>query len=217
MGYNRQQQKSTFHIVPKLLFSHCGISVDPALFTAARTIFPDELHHSLDHETDAPDAPPSPPSTEGHGRQKSSAALRSFEPSAFLARISAPMSQATADVISNVRGHYNVPDRDQLARVEDTRWYRAGLKPASECWPFPYKKYHGFNREDSFFTRPPGIERFVPSPDNVWYGRLKHLFTLSVHIDEQAEPVELECAYVSFCYEIKLRYPVMYSNRSRGP
>ena len=35
-------------------------------------------------------------------------------------------------------------------------------------------------------------------------GRLKLLFTLAVHIDGQVEPVELECACVSFCYEIEL-------------
>ena len=60
--------------------------------------------------------------------------------------------------------------------------------------------YYGYNREDFVFTRPPGVERFVLSPDNVWYGRLKLLFTISVKIDT----VDLECAYVSFCYEIKL-------------
>ena len=38
------------------------------------------------------------------------------------------MSQATADVISDVRGHYNVPDEDQAAGVEDIGCYRAGLK-----------------------------------------------------------------------------------------
>jgi hypothetical protein len=54
------------------------------------------------------------------------------------------------------------------------------------------------------FTGPPGVERFVLSPDNVWYGRLKLLFTISVKIDGQDEPVDLECAYVAFCYEIKL-------------
>ena len=48
------------------------------------------------------------------------------------------------------------------------------------------------------------LERFVLSPDNVWYGRLKLRFTISVKIDGQDEPVDLECAYVSFCYEIKL-------------
>ena len=39
---------------------------------------------------------------------------------------------------------------------------------------------------------------------HVWYGRLKLLFTMSVKIDGQEEPVDIECAYVSFCYEIKL-------------
>ena len=48
------------------------------------------------------------------------------------------------------------------------------------------------------------MEAFVLSPDNVWYGRLKLLFTLSVEIDDQDEPVDLKCAYVSFCYEIKI-------------
>lgn len=73
-----------------------------------------------------------------------------------------------------------------------------------QCWPFPGKQYHGYNREDFVFTRPPGVERFVLNPDNVWYGRLKLLFTISVQMDGQDEPVDLECAYVAFCYEIKL-------------
>ena len=54
------------------------------------------------------------------------------------------------------------------------------------------------------FTRPPGVERFVLNPDNVWYGRLKLLFTILVQIDSQDQPVDLKCAYVTFCYEIKL-------------
>jgi len=70
-----------------------------------------------------------------------------------------------------------------------------------QCWPFPN---HGYNREDFVFTCPPGVERFELSLDNVWYGQLKLLFTMSVKIDGQEEPVDIECAYVSFCYEIKL-------------
>ena len=66
------------------------------------------------------------------------------------------------------------------------------------------KKYYGYNREDFVFTRAPGVERFNLSPDNVWYGRLKLLFSISVQVDGQSEPVEIECAYVSFCDEIKL-------------
>ncbi len=52
-----------------------------------------------------------------------------------------------------------------------------------QCWPFPGKLYHGYNREDFVFTRPPGVERFVLNPDNVWYCRLKLLFTILVQID----------------------------------
>jgi len=82
----------------------------------------------MEHDPEAPEAPLSPPSPEMHCRQKSSAALRSFHPSAFLARISAPMSQAIVDVISDVRGHYDVPDGDQAPGVDDTGGYRAGMK-----------------------------------------------------------------------------------------
>ena len=73
-----------------------------------------------------------------------------------------------------------------------------------QCWPFPSRQFHGFHWEDFVFTRPPGVERFVLSPDNVWYGRLKLLFTISVRVDGKDEPIEIECAYVAFCYDIKL-------------
>ena len=72
-----------------------------------------------------------------------------------------------------------------------------------QCWPFPNRTYHGYNREDLVFT-PPGVGQFVLSADNVWYGRLQLLFTMSVKTDGQEEPVDIVCAYVSFCYEIKL-------------
>ena len=73
-----------------------------------------------------------------------------------------------------------------------------------QCWPFPDKPLQGYNREDFIFTRPPGVERFVLSPENVWYGRLKLLFSMTVNIDGQRETVDIESAHVSFCYEIKL-------------
>ena len=79
-----------------------------------------------------------------------------------------------------------------------------------QCWPFPKRTYHGYNREDFVFTHPPGVEQFVLGPDNVWYGRLKLLFSISVKIDGQNEPVDIECAYVSFCYEIKLELSGTY-------
>ena len=48
------------------------------------------------------------------------------------------MSQATADVISgDARSHFDVPDGDQAARVEDTGWYIAGQKlPLFPCLLF---------------------------------------------------------------------------------
>jgi hypothetical protein len=51
---------------------------------------------------------------------------------------------------------------------------------------------------------------FVLNTDNIWYGQLKLLFIMSVKIDGKEEPVDKECAYVSFCYEIKLEPSGMY-------
>ena len=73
-----------------------------------------------------------------------------------------------------------------------------------QCCPFPNRTHRGYNREDFVFTRQPGVERFVLNQDSVWYGRLKLLFKIAVKIDGQEEPVEIECAYASFCYEIML-------------
>jgi hypothetical protein len=70
--------------------------------------------------------------------------------------------------------------------------------------------YHVYNREDFDFTRPPGVERFVLNPDNIWHGRLMLLFSMSVKIDGKEGPVDTECTYISFCYEIKLEPSGMY-------
>ena len=51
---------------------------------------------------------------------------------------------------------------------------------------------------------PPGVELFVLSPKNFWYRRLKLLFTMTVNIYDQQDPVDIECIYVSFRYEMKL-------------
>ena len=64
---------------------------------------------------------------------------------------------------------------------------------------------HGYTWEDFVLTRPPGLEWFVLSPDNAWYGLLKLLLTMTVKIDGQLEHVDIECAYVSFRDEIKLQ------------
>ena len=66
--------------------------------------------------------------------------------------------------------------------------------------------------EKTAFTRPPGIEHFVLGPDNlnIWYSRLKLLFSISVEIDGQEDAVDIKCAYVSFCYEIRQEPSGMY-------
>ena len=62
-----------------------------------------------------------------------------------------------------------------------------------QCWPFPDMKFFDYNREDFVFIRPPGVEAFVLKPDNVWYGRVRLLFSISVHTDTSPAPVELRC------------------------
>ena len=80
-----------------------------------------------------------------------------------------------------------------------------------QCWPFPEQQYYGFNREDFVFVRPPGVERFVLAPENVWYGKLRLLFKINVHAYHCPQPVELDCAFISFCYEINLESSGMLS------
>jgi hypothetical protein len=65
-------------------------------------------------------------------------------------------------------------------------------------------EYYASNREDPVLVRPPGIDRFELMPDNVWYGRIKLLFSSSVQSDVTVESTKIDCAYVSFCYEIQL-------------
>jgi hypothetical protein len=64
--------------------------------------------------------------------------------------------------------------------------------------------YYAANREDYVFVRPPGVTKFELTPDNVWYGRIKLLFSISVQSDVSVESTKIDCAYVSFCYEIEL-------------
>ena len=72
------------------------------------------------------------------------------------------------------------------------------------CFPFPGMEYYASNREDPVLVRPPGIDRFELTPDNVWYGRIKLLFSISVQSDVSVESTKIDCAYVSFFYEIQL-------------
>ena len=81
--------------------------------------------------SDPLDAPPSTHSLEAQGRQKSTAAVKSFDPSPFLAKLSTPLTPATFHLISNVRNHYVVPDGVQGPGVESDG-YRVGLKRKAE-------------------------------------------------------------------------------------
>ena len=64
--------------------------------------------------------------------------------------------------------------------------------------------YYGFNGEDFVFVRTPGVQLFVLSPKNVWYGRLKLLFRLTIQVDGKEDLVDIDRAFISFSYEIKL-------------
>ena len=72
------------------------------------------------------------------------------------------------------------------------------------CMPFKGLLYYAANREDYVFVRPPGVNQFELTPDNVWYGRIKLLFSISVQSDVSVESTKIDCAFVSFCYEIEL-------------
>ena len=75
--------------------------------TGARVSTPDNIEDpvdsALDHAPDPLDSPERPHGPEQQGRQKSTAALKSFGPSVFLARISAPLTGQTVDIIKDVR------------------------------------------------------------------------------------------------------------------
>ena len=76
------------------------------LNTGARAITPDNMFDpvepEVDHASEELDPPHSPHRPEPQGRQKSTSAVQSFRPSAFLARISAPLTGETVDIIKDV-------------------------------------------------------------------------------------------------------------------
>ncbi len=83
-----------------------------------------------------------------------------------------------------------------------------------QSWPFPQLQSYGSNREDYVFVRPPGVEAFELAPDNIWYGKVKLLFLVSVKSDVSEEITRIDCAYVSFCCEIKLEKTGVYMTLS---
>ena len=97
-------------------------------------IVEDTVDPAVDHALDPLESPQSPHTLapEPQGRQKSAAAVQSFRPSAFLARISAPLTHESVDIIKDVRGHYAVPDGIQAPGVESDG-YREGLKRKADA------------------------------------------------------------------------------------
>jgi len=85
-----------------------------------------ELTESQDDDVPEPYAN-SPPERNVHERQKSTAALKLLDPGAVLARLSLPITQTTAEIIEDMRGHYVVPDGDQDPGIESGE-YRTRLK-----------------------------------------------------------------------------------------
>ena len=81
------------------------------VLTGPRASTPDVLDTPDD---DVPEPyPQSPQETDVHERQKSQAAVTSLHQGAVLARLSVPITQMTAKIIEDMRGHYVVPDGDQ--------------------------------------------------------------------------------------------------------
>ena len=93
---------------------------------------PDSMQESVDpppdHDFQTLDAPQSP---HAQGRQKSTAAVQSFHPQDFLAKMSGPPTEAIGDILKNVQGRYVVPDGAQAPGVESDG-YRISLKRKAE-------------------------------------------------------------------------------------
>ena len=68
-----------------------------------------------------------------------------------------------------------------------------------QSWPFKNLTYHGSNRQDFVFFRPPGIEEggFKLHPDIVWYGKVLLLFSVQARTDDNGTFEEFLCAFVS--------------------
>ena len=101
------------------------------VFNDGRTGIPTNTQDSMDdpeeHVPRPLDAPECPPEPDEQGRQRAAAAVRTMHPPAFLARISAPITQKTSAITSDVQSLYVVPDGDQAPGV-DSDGYRVGLK-----------------------------------------------------------------------------------------
>lgn len=88
-----------------------------------------------------------------------------------------------------------------------------------QCWPFKDMHYHGSNRQDFVFIRPPGIEEggFTLRPDNVWYCKVLLLFSIQTQTDQDGSTEEFQCAFVSVLEPLEERSPDPFQElRKRG-
>ena len=97
------------------------------VFPGARARTPELIEELEDHVLEPDTGPHDPPEPDAHGRHKSLAALKPIDPSAVLARLSGPITQSTAGIISRIRSHYDVPEGEQDPGVE-SGVYRTRLK-----------------------------------------------------------------------------------------
>ena len=172
---------------------------------------------------------PSPAGPDERVRQKSSAAVQMIDFAAVLAKISGPITLVTG----NSWDHQQHPkllcgtgrgSSSWSHLIPKTTCLRQLLMSYWGCWatyvPFLYKAYvmqvivyiiiiyycillHVMIYS-LLHTKPCSMlvqVRF--SPEDIQY-RLRLLFTMTVKIDGQQDPVDILCAYISFCYKIKL-------------
>ena len=97
------------------------------VFPGARAQTPDLIEELEDPVLEPDTGPHDLPESDAHGRNKSLAALKPIDPSAVLARLTGPITQSTAGIISSIRSHYDVPEGEQEPGVE-SGVYRTRLK-----------------------------------------------------------------------------------------
>ena len=88
-----------------------------------------------------------------------------------------------------------------------------------QSWPFKDMHYHGSNRQDFVFIRPPGIEEggFMLRPDNAWYCKVLLLFSIQAQTDQNGSTEEFQCAFVSVLKPLAERSPDRFKElRKRG-
>jgi hypothetical protein len=109
-------------------------------------------------------------------------------------------------------GHFALFGALEIGHTLESNVFRAGYSPKCSIMAW-------IGRTLCLSDRQVSSALFVLAPDTVWYGRLKLLFTISIQSDLTKEVTKSDCAYVSFCFEIKFCFilqvftTLMRSNR----